>query len=738
LNDNVFPLNTESYPLTKNIRAELAGIIIITAFGVVSQMRVWKMVKEHREKNAAQQLEKQQDKEREEEELGRQIEDKFQRERTEWERTYGNQQGVEDSTSDSSGSLKKYPNVDEKEVSPTDSLEHIDMQQSGVKQSSNPDTPAGITVTVSVLRDGIQEIDAHGNPIAQSPIGSEKDLPETPDIALANGLAKKGSLRASVSPPPPIVPLPFKIPQETEAQIEDGDNTSVSAVPETEDSTSSSRRPMSKRISDMTNLRQTSANRISRMSGDVVDIPHIEDDSASSIAATLDDENDELSLRQLSRPQSPIGTEHETIQPGSEPPANEAEAVASSDANDTQEKSSIATVEETSSGPLPAAYPSLTTSTDPKPKEPRSTRLRKDSPISSEKGGSESSRPSKSTEKEALSQNSQSEQESSHVGSLREAVLPQRLSKIALSYRTNEWAKHLEAAETPDLEELPVPSSPGVTLEHGDGEVPAPVSDEIAWPLMGSRRESKRMSTDKRTSRGPGYGLNRSTSTTFSQQSAEQYAMPPSPTVLSKQALSRSNSGAQVEGVTPVPTNTLMGQREKLLRNRVSSQSFTPLVSATNTVEQDNMTLAQRRQLLQQGVVPANPAQPPPAKRAPPSAGQKWQKKGWAGQGAAPGFNSHQPQRSNSQSDAKREELYAGWRESIQGVAAPPSATWIAEQQRAALLAERQQKEAERRQREVVAQQRASVLDNAMRSGHMLDAHREAMRKMQANANKRA
>lgn len=384
-----------------------------------------------------------------------------------------------------------------------------------------------------------------------------------------------------------------------------------------------------------------------------------------------------------------------------------------------QEDSGVAT-----SKPQAVVRQSLTTSTDPKSNELRSARSRKDSPISSEKDASESSRRSKSTEKEGLSQSSQTEQESSHVGSLREAVLPQRLSKVALSYRTNEWAKHLEAAEVPELEELPVPSSPGVILEYDDGETPAPVSDEIAYPLVGSRRESKRMSTDKRTS----------SSTTFSHQPVE-HALPRSSSVLSKQALSRSNSSAQLDGVGPVPSNTLMGQREKLLRNRVSSQSFAPLTSAGNATEQDDMTLAQRRQLLQQGVVPA---QPPPAKRAPPSAGQKWQKKGWAGQGAAPGFNSHQPQRTNSQSDAKREELYAGWRESIQGVAAPPPATWIAEQQRAALLAERQQKEAERRQREVVAQQRASVLDHAMRSGHMLDAHREAMRKMQANANKRA
>jgi hypothetical protein len=40
----------------------------------------------------------------------------------------------------------------------------------------------------------------------------------------------------------------------------------------------------------------------------------------------------------------------------------------------------------------------------------------------------------------------------------------------------------------------------------------------------------------------------------------------------------------------------------------------------------------------------------------------------------------------------------------------------------------------EKQQREAMQQQRASQLDSMMRSGHMLDAHREAMRKMQSKS----
>jgi hypothetical protein len=159
--------------------------------------------------------------------------------------------------------------------------------------------------------------------------------------------------------------------------------------------------------------------------------------------------------------------------------------------------------------------------------------------------------------------------------------------------------------------------------------------------------------------------------------------------------------------------------------------------------EDEEMTLAQRRQLLQrQSSTPqlsfeSGLVSP---RKAPPSASQKWQNRDWAGKGAPPGFNSHQPQRTNSgQSDSRREQLYAGWRDSIRDAApAQTSTTYIIEQQRAALLFERRQKELEKQQREMVQQQRVSQMDSLMRSGHMLDAHREAMRKMQASANRRA
>ena len=755
LNDDVFPLNTNTYPVTKNIKAELAGIVIIAVLGIVSQLRVWKLVKEHREKSAAQQLEKQQDKEREEEAIGRQIEDNFQRERAQWEAAYGGKSVQESSVASSILSPKRSISIREKEVFAMDSLELVNMQKSGVTRSPNPDTPAGTTVTVSVLKDDIQQIDAQGNPIAYNKVqsvagsdGDQKDLPATPEVELAH---------SSVPPPPAVVPLPFKVPEEEDAESEEWDNTSVSAVAETENASLSGRRPMSKRMSAMTDLRQTPSRRnsrnVSESQEDLMNVPHIEDDRASSIAATLDDEHDDVSLRELSPPHSPIGTEHNVTH--EEPaiiPTSDNEAIVQTDASqpaDAEAKEiNLSTEPAAKETPTrPTIRQSLTSSTDPKSSDARpkrspyhDSRFRADTLVSSAKGNSEGEQ-SKSSSAKAPSLSSHTEHEPSHVDSLKESTLPPRFSKVALSYRTNEWAKHLETADMPELEELHEPSSPGAALDYGSDEKPAPVSDEIAAPLLGSQRNSKRISMESRKHAG----LIRSTST--SQQSlAEQQLMSRSPSVLSPKVLSRSNSGTQLDSLSPLPTNTLMSQRESLIRNRVSSHSFSPLPSPGQTLleqnEQDDMTLAQRRQLLKQA--PTSPLlqhQPPlvSPRRPPPSTAHKWQKKGWAGQGMAPSFDSHQPQRTTSAvSNRKREDLYADWRENIRDVTPPQTAAYVAEQQRAALLNDRRQKELERQQRESMQQQRASMMDNMMRSGQMLDAHREAMRKMQANANRRA
>lgn len=90
LNADLFPLNTYTYPITRNIRVELAIIIIVTVFGVIFQLRLWKVIKERRAREESARQEAERAKEEAEAENGRRIEEKNLRERAEWEQVYGN------------------------------------------------------------------------------------------------------------------------------------------------------------------------------------------------------------------------------------------------------------------------------------------------------------------------------------------------------------------------------------------------------------------------------------------------------------------------------------------------------------------------------------------------------------------------------------------------------------------------------------------------------------------------
>jgi hypothetical protein len=88
----MFPYHTYTYPVTRNIRVEIAIIIIVTVFGVIGQLRLWKVIKARRakEENSRQAAEKK--KEEDEAEVGRQLEANNLRERAEWEQMYGDGQ----------------------------------------------------------------------------------------------------------------------------------------------------------------------------------------------------------------------------------------------------------------------------------------------------------------------------------------------------------------------------------------------------------------------------------------------------------------------------------------------------------------------------------------------------------------------------------------------------------------------------------------------------------------------
>ncbi|KAF2463729.1 uncharacterized protein BDR25DRAFT_245067 [Lindgomyces ingoldianus] len=733
LNSNTFPLNTNTYPITKALRVEIACVILICAFGLVSQLRLWKLVKERREKSAAARLEQTQNLEREEEELGRKIEDDFTRERAQWEATYGDKSLQQASLVDSSNSSfpKTSTSIRENRHSGSDSVEMVDLstQPSGIKTSvsrpSSKQVAVGSSVTVTVLQDDeIQEIDAEGNPIPLKKRDSKRHsgMTATPNSArgsveiksaglgLPRTASTRSSLQSSVPPPPVVVPLPFTTPKEEDDQSQDSDNTSTSALPESTTEPLQNVR-LSKRFSTTSARKRISTGRYSdnSESREALIIPHIEDDRASSVAATLDDDDDDVSLSEYSGSQWP--SESKLVEQTSHPAVSAQDEIQSPVEEQAGHSAEQVEARDVATPIGIASRQSLTVSTDP---QPGANRVKRES-LSSRRRRSGTSKKSGSP--------SGSSQTESHVGSLKKGALPDKLSKVALSYRTNEWAKHLDAAEKPDLDELPEPESPGVAIEHGFKEAAAPVNAELVKP-----QPQPQPITYTNSKRGSTGGIPRSTS------QPKLRTLRNTSTPLLSQTLVESPI-EEMAGTNPnpivssMPSNTLMGQRESLVKNRITSQPLAPYASAPNlrmrAMNQENMTLAQRKQLIQS--------------QKPPSASQPRRQSGWAVGGQSQAFDSHQPKRESGIDQGRREAMLASWRESMRQDTAPIQAVAISEEaRRAAMINDIRQKEMEKQQQTVAETYRDAMVGNMMRSGEMMDAHREAMRRLQANANRQA
>jgi hypothetical protein len=186
-----------------------------------------------------------------------------------------------------------------------------------------------------------------------------------------------------------------------------------------------------------------------------------------------------------------------------------------------------------------------------------------------------------------------------------------------MSYRTNEWAKHLDRAEKPELDEIKLAEQ---SKEDHEAEIAAPSASQScdrpldAQPPPASRRASQRLSLgyqeqsyikrsasntslqDQLHSQQPGlttqtfHGITpqRPPSQTLLTHAGAQQSLPlmtrgfrSSSTPLNSQPLLES----PLEGLessypsrytpSPLPGNTLLSKRDNIVRNRYSSLPFT-------------------------------------------------------------------------------------------------------------------------------------------------------------------
>ncbi|KAI8962513.1 hypothetical protein F5Y11DRAFT_192492 [Daldinia sp. FL1419] len=532
LNDNLFPLEATTFPLTKGIKVEVAIIIVLTVLGLISQFKLWRVIQEHRERRVEEQAEFQRMRDEEEANVGRRVEEDNERERRQWETTYGDLPTPPSPTASRDSGVGEFENekkgrishTNVQPVSPSETendnaieltdLPSEDSTSSGVdKRLDEGLVIAGHDddnrVTVRVSRDHHD-----GNESMPLPEPDEKAWMAGVDNETqpASPTSLRNSQRLSNLNGPEIIPLPFKIPDPQEEGSDDDDRSSFATFADEDDrsitlSKRASRASLSHRLSVgsgnlLRSLSQRSrrSEKSKRRTGEF-ELPqpstehgesneglvsrnekHPED--TGSIAATVDGTTDngenvtELGRGKESTNAREIVAELADRSPkGESSPEDQLKAqtklVDPSTHPETRPYSTVETVATDILNPSFLGEEALGN------KSKRSSTANSAEKIDGTNGANNltSIAESKTPSDRSKVAKSASPSAASSASLTRER-LPSSLSRVALSYRTNEWAKHLTLAEKPEPDTLHLneylPKAEG-TSKH-QGEAPAPVN----------------------------------------------------------------------------------------------------------------------------------------------------------------------------------------------------------------------------------------------------------------------
>lgn len=829
LNDHLFPLGAVTYPLTRGIRVELAVTILIFLAGIVSQLKLWRIVKEQRDRKDAELAEGERSLRVEEENVGRQVEEANGRERREWERVHGNgnardsasQLGLSDDSGIGDMGSEKPGSNGAEDATTTQAGAEAKM----VKASS--DLPAGRAATPFSLTGGATTDGpavGNGTPEEGRVVTvrvADDDAPYGPRFPVSvpegdgNDAGSKDQTSPSVSsqtspPMPPaltVVPLPFRVP----GPASNGDSSSVATFADEDDEygktplMSPSIREDSPVLVDSENSDRGFASRQRPEGEELVEVQK----AASTVETdpSLRDENDSV--------------------------------VANLDDLDSVEEESVGDGEASlgvAEGPAvlePSGVPSMDGDANVRQGDGDSSTYT-DEPIAAKPvvSGDDVSVPASTTPPdEGLSEKSPAPEEAADrdesttaaapaPASLTKGNLPPPLSRIAKSYRTNEWAKHLGIAEAPvpepeplarpnqsDPLKSPAPSEEAVPVnvwelqQTPNNAVPPPAAprsispksthalhqeasrDSLGLPMAAIttpspdsehtwNRPGHRNSTSKpaRNDTQPiAEERNRSPPQPFRRLAAPINPIPPPPRARSSTPFlpTRDLTPTPPPNLyTPPPQHTLIGMRETLLRNKASYGQFLPQPGdlipmimpegsrdhrtswPVTSDDEDDMPLSQRRAMMMR--------RSSNNKLAPPT--RTWSPAPATAETST--FNSHQPQRhSTAPSQAVRQAQLANFRNSVamdlravNRSATPPvqgpglvamavnsgrqgvgmvygAGDEVGMRTRSSLMILRAENEAgQERERE---REREFAVEERMRSGVMMEAHRDALRKMQ-------
>ncbi|GLA01458.1 hypothetical protein AnigIFM60653_011710 [Aspergillus niger] len=819
LNDNIFPLNTNTYPITRNIRVELAATVIIAILGVVSQLRLWKVVRERRRKEKEKRDEEQKKKEQAEAELGRKLEEDNMQERKEWEARYGGAEPAAGVSELADGAKCQADEMDAMEKGDAYELKSIAETSEGSYRCSDcrereANSDAGSDVT------GATEGDFdHG------PAGTAKEI--------SDKLKEESG------------PLPIKVfDGAAAAKIKDDKSSDMTAVIGSDTATI-----RSKRLSGPSCMPRTSRNDELPMSQSQEALVSV-DDGTSSVHGTVDeggnldsdcptvhddsggvtekvpesdekryiDDNEQQQAESKYQPQGrPSSIDKKfrvrsTQKESEEPPTAATEEklgkyetkggldakshTAASEMSLTMvnrqsngssgHDSDMVQGEEKLEGPSSTQGECLGESAVEEGRqqgdatrdtETAATDLEDHDRDKSHSGGHEKTDITDSQDQKPHAENplpplSQSGNGNKRVAShdkrkspepqpriepepikheppklsedtVRE--LPKRTSKVVQSYRTNEWAKHLADAEAPELEPIkPIEEEqPEHSPDAEEAAVPVNVQELLQTPFnaqpppaveprvqdIPSRRESRRVSSGshmdlikKKTPHSPP----QSAQPHFSNDGYHMNPLLGSPAVLESPQDETEAAKPQWRG--PLP---LIAVREDMMRNRLSSFSLSmdpysrtsPGQSPVENLQRsfsyrvhdgaDDMPLSQRRAMLSQQTVMS----PPPAHTP---------------------YSTSRRNHASGPSPTNTPAAMAAWRESVQedlrdrrnplGKQSSSMVPTDPQDRNPPAYTQSQQRPSSNHIGNAIAE--------GMQRGDMSDLHREAMRRMQAKANK--
>lgn len=837
MNDNIFPLNTNTYPITRNIRVELAVTVIVALLGIVSQLRLWKMIRQRRRNEAKLREEERKKKDEADTEVGKQLEQTTVRERAEWEAKYGN--GTDSKPTSSSTQeidekdgqdvdLEKGEGVDVKSVTATSQQSYRCSECR--EREANGDLDSEIASRAANDNHSITEHEAHDSTLNQNP-------------------------NTETEPPAPV------FDGATAARIEDDNQSEVSAVIGSEAGT------FSKRFSGMTMLQRGS------MRNSMALVRERNDDAASNTSEEGVDGDSVLDSRRSSvysaegevkrdsqgPEDKPVAEESKPHEDGPAPKEGTAEQESPEERHSTEpdqkepgqtqdskhEDSTKEQGEKTlepekaTEQPDTSEYSEKDTSVGEQKQQenqpsqteqqdqpatsasnyshdgpPASSyeageksRVRDDSKVqtlaalyddavksaeasqkhsasASSKGqGShaeqqdakspaESKSATESTKsKRSEERKSSSQKDKAKARAKKEKVilnektvkhLPERTSRVVLSYRTNEWAKHLDDAEMPEPPPIqPIEEEqPKVPVTNEAPPAPVNVKELLQTPLNAQpppveRRVSfKELRNSNEGHRASHESLQRQTDRPVSRSNS--MANHPQPATVSP--VYPDPPRPQPQPAQPAPPKEpkwkgpppLLAVREDLMRNRMSSTSLSidpwlrssprqstfgplsptsptsptsPIIVLPTPGEADDLPLSHRRAMLQQQQ--QQPTPPTPRALSP----------------QAP------PQRTRSgMSDNNAQAIMAAWRQSVRqdlrekrdplgmnsNPTSPTSPTSPVDNRSSYFGSQTP------RNNSAVNVHIENAIAEGMQRGDMNDLHREAMRRMQASATRRA